>query len=49
MAEKPESIKVLGQELDLTVKTNGEAVVSMKKADFDEAASPRPFPSKRVP
>lgn len=39
MAEKAEgrtdSIKILGQDLELTVKTNGDAVVNMKKADFD--------------
>lgn len=33
--EKPETLKILGKDLDLTVKTNGEAVVSMKKSDFD--------------
>lgn len=34
-AKSAGSLKILGQDLELTVKTNGEAVVSMKKADFD--------------
>lgn len=36
MAEETTKVKVLGKDLELTVKKSGDAVVSMKKGDFDQ-------------
>lgn len=34
--KEPEKVKLLGKELELTVKSGGDAVVTMRKGDFDD-------------